>query len=455
MAEMNFYYARDFGDQEELDVGRILEQIRVYPQSSHHVWQEGMADWAEVHEVPAIASQLEEEEEAWEPDPDDGFPYRHSIDGKFQEAALAQEIAARVLAAPEASHLVWQIGFKWWPHAQEIPEIAEFGPLPPVSGVDSATLFQMKFKGKQYNDLTAERIAEMVREAPEEEFSVWRHGMSIWLPPREVEAIVAHGLPAGEAVDLAVWCLSIGDRNRSNLTASEVAAIIRESSEPRLKVWRLGLESWDSPWAVDEIVAQGIGDPPKETVEGNWHYRHGERNASNLSPEQVIEAVRENPTGEHQVWQLGMSRWISPFDHPEFSALLPQLGEAADSRPLLYCRGGTQFKTLSAEEIVAEIQNHPEADHKVWPHMTERWFHPWEVDELIALGVEAPEQQAEEIWHHRQDEINHQNWTARQIVLAIMKNPDADHQVWQFGWQAWEDPRDIPAIASMLPREQD
>jgi hypothetical protein len=453
---MSFFYARDYGEQLELGVDEIVEQIRVHPQSDHHVWREGMEDWTEVHQVPEIASRIEDNDELQEPDPDDGYPYRHSIDGKHQPPALAEEIAARVLAAPQATHKVWQDGYLWWPHAQAVPEIAEFGPLPPIPGVrpNPTGLYRMKYEGQQSPEMTAEEVAAKVRENPDGQYLVWQLGMTNWLSPWEIEAIYSLGIGQKPSLDQALWSIALGSWNRGNLTAEQIAEAVRESMDARLRVWRFGMQSWLSPWEIQEIVDLGIGDRPGDEAEETWHYTLGDHRESNLSREQIIERVQKTPSGDHRVWQLGMTRWLSPHEISDFSGLLPELETDQSTRLLLYSRGGKSCGYKSPQEIFQEIKRDPDADHKVWPHMTERWFQPWEVEELIALGVKAPGASVEEIWHYRQNDTNHKNWTARQIALAIMKNPSAEHQVWQFGWQIWEDPRDVPAIVGLLPQEE-
>ena len=85
--------------------------------------------------------------------------------------------------------------------------------------------------------------------------------------------------------------------------------------------------------------------------------------------------------------------------------------------------------------------------------MAERWFDPWDVSELADLGVREPEYPDDYLWHFRLGSQHYKDQTADQIALAVMKNPDEESVVWQGGWVSWRDPRDVPAIAALLPRK--
>jgi hypothetical protein len=124
---MEFYYARDYGEQRTPALSQILAEIQTHPDSDHHVWREGMEDWAEAHSVSEVCEELSVLVSPL--GPEWGLPFRYSVDGKNQPAALAEEIASQVRAKPDSIHKVWQDDHLWWPFAQKVPEIARL--LPP------------------------------------------------------------------------------------------------------------------------------------------------------------------------------------------------------------------------------------------------------------------------------------------------------------------------------------
>ena len=249
------------------------------------------------------------------------------------------------------------------------------------------------------------------------------------------------------------WMLKTGGKHYKNLTLEELAARVRQRPDASAQVWRIGMVQWQSPWAIEEIIALDIGPAPVFEGEELWYYSAGKQNEKNLSSDQVAERVTRQPQAKHRVWQLGMERWVDPYEVEALAPLLPAREEEKVQRLLMHSRNETGSVYRSAEEIVAQIEKYPNDRHKVWPQMEERWFDPWDVEELVALGVTEPDWGANEQWHFRQGSRHRKNQSASEIAIAMMQRPGETCLVWQGGWVRWEDPRDIPAIAALLPPE--
>jgi hypothetical protein len=213
------------------------------------------------------------------------------------------------------------------------------------------------------------------------------------------------------------------------------------------------MEQWMSPWDVPAFAELDLGDDPEALDEMPWHYSRKGVNETFLTLEQVAERVNAHPDEKHKIWQVGSERWIEPHELERLRPMLNIREEESPPRLLLYSRNRKNSRYLSAEEIVASMAEHPDGVHKVWPHLEERWLNPWEVEELQALGVEAPEEVDDLDWYYKVGNTQHRNWSSEQVAVSVIKNPDEEHLVWQLGWDRWEDPRGVPVISSMLPPE--
>ena len=301
--------------------------------------------------------------------------------------------------------------------------------------------------------MSPDEVAKLVQSAPNDAFQVWRIGMTHWENPRQVQEIVEMGLDSESAEAEWLWMGTIGGETHRELSSKELVALIQANPDPATTVWRIGFEQWVSPWDVDELVELGIGEYPGRVEALSWMHCLGAKREKELSPSDIAERVAQSPDAAHQVWQLGMERWVDPYDVPELVDLLPARTVVKLQRQLMHSRDGKHSAFRSPEEIVEQMKQFPEARHKVWPHMAERWFDPWEVSELADLGVREPEYPDDYLWHFRLGSQHYKDQTADQIALAVMKNPDEESVVWQGGWVSWRDPRDVPAIAALLPRK--
>ena len=118
--------------QAQLSPGDIAQRVAADRTGTHNVWAPGWPGWKAWNQVPEIANLVPP---AAPPPPPgagaDRFHY-HGPDGQLELAA--GDIKARLDAAPDASHLVWQAGWDGWKPAGDVAEIVNAGGPPPPPG---------------------------------------------------------------------------------------------------------------------------------------------------------------------------------------------------------------------------------------------------------------------------------------------------------------------------------
>ena len=140
---------------------------------------------------------------------------------------------------------------------------------------------------------------------------------------------------------------------------------------------------------VDELVL-GIGEYPGRVEALDLMYCLGTAREKDLSPAEVAQRVAQNPDAFHLVWQLGMNAG-DPYDLPDLVESLPTRTVMKPQRQLMalaVTENTLRFEVPS--EIVAEMEQYPQARHKVWPQLAERWYDPWDVEEFTALALQSP-----------------------------------------------------------------
>lgn len=146
-----FTYAGPQGQERDLSPAAIAERVKANPGGRHRVWAQGMANWKDASEVPAINALLSK---AGEPPPDfevsppvDGPPplepppleqevpsptFHYARDGQRQGEQPAATIAQSLRDYPGSEHKVWTKSFgAKWKKAEEVPEIADLLDSPP------------------------------------------------------------------------------------------------------------------------------------------------------------------------------------------------------------------------------------------------------------------------------------------------------------------------------------
>ncbi len=98
-----------------------------------------------------------------------------------------EEVVRRVVAEPDARHVVWQAGWPSWKPASDVPEIAAQLPAvpPPPPG---AAVYHYAGPDGQSKKSVGEIVAA-IRQAPEAKHHVWQKGWAMWKPALDVEEI--------------------------------------------------------------------------------------------------------------------------------------------------------------------------------------------------------------------------------------------------------------------------
>lgn len=136
-ASQSYHYKGD-GDQEELAAAEVASRIATDRGGKHLVWQPGWEEWKPWSEVPELAGLVPPEIEEPPPLPDAPGDEWHYSGPEGTDELTADEIRARVSAAPDAKHHVWKKGWEAWRAVSEVPELAtdsddEEPPPPPPS----------------------------------------------------------------------------------------------------------------------------------------------------------------------------------------------------------------------------------------------------------------------------------------------------------------------------------
>lgn len=131
------YHYKGSGDQEELAATDVARRIAADRSGKHMVWQPGWEEWKTWSEVAELAGLVPPKIEEPPPLPDAHGDEWHYSGPDGTDELSADEIRAKVSAAPDAKHHVWKKGWEGWRAVAEVPELAslddEEPPPPPPS----------------------------------------------------------------------------------------------------------------------------------------------------------------------------------------------------------------------------------------------------------------------------------------------------------------------------------
>ena len=115
--------------QAQLSAADIAQRVAADRSGSHNVWAPGWPGWKPWSQVPEVAGLVPPAAPPPAPGAAETYHY-HGPDGQMELSG--PEIKARVEAAPDARHLVWQQGWEGWKPAAEVAGIMAAGGPPPA-----------------------------------------------------------------------------------------------------------------------------------------------------------------------------------------------------------------------------------------------------------------------------------------------------------------------------------
>ncbi|MEO0588383.1 MAG: GYF domain-containing protein, partial [Planctomycetota bacterium] len=99
----------------------------------------------------------------------------------------ADEVVRRIVAQPDARHMVWQAGWPSWKPASDVAEIASQLPAVPPPAPGTATYHYAGPDGQSKKSVA--EIVAALRADPDGKHHVWQKGWAMWKPALEVEEI--------------------------------------------------------------------------------------------------------------------------------------------------------------------------------------------------------------------------------------------------------------------------
>lgn len=145
----------------------------------------------------------------------------------------------------------------------------------------------------------------------------------------------------------------------------------------------------------------GAGAPPPPPQADTWHYSGPSGNAQ-LSPAQIAERVAQHRDGTHHVWRAGMQGWIPWADVPEIARLVPPPTQAPPPPPgasapppppspaTWHYNGPEGQAELSTAQVAERVRAAPDADHHVWQAGFDSWKPAREVTEIAQALSNTP-----------------------------------------------------------------
>ena len=100
---------------------------------------------------------------------------------------------------------------------------------------------------------------------------------------------------------------------------------------------------------------------------------------------------------------------------------------------------------LPLADVVQRVAADRSANHLVWQAGWPEWRRAQDVPEIANQLPPAPPATASFHYHGPSGQSQK---TAAEIVAEMQAHPDADHLVWQRGWDGWRPAKDVPEIAS-------
>ena len=113
-----------------------------------------------------------------------------------------------------------------------------------------------------------------------------------------------------------------GPGGQLQLSTADLVARISADSSGNHMIWKNGFSAWKSWREVPEIAGQlPAAPPPPPSAAATYHY-NGAAGQSVMTVDQIVAAVRANPSGAHHVWQTGWPGWKKPAEVPEIASHL-------------------------------------------------------------------------------------------------------------------------------------
>jgi membrane protease subunit (stomatin/prohibitin family) len=115
-----------------------------------------------------------------------------------------------------------------------------------------------------------------------------------------------------------------GPAGQGQMSLDQIVAAVAADRNANHQVWAQGWPAWKSVKDVPEIMNQlppPVAAPPPLPGAARYHY-NGAGGSGEMSSDEVIAAVKADPSGKHHVWQQGWDGWKLVTDVPELSGLL-------------------------------------------------------------------------------------------------------------------------------------
>lgn len=120
-----------------------------------------------------------------------------------------------------------------------------------------------------------------------------------------------------------LWHYS-GPGGQQELTLSQLAGRIQADRNGNHMVWKNGFPAWKSWRDVPEIAGQlQSGPPPMPGASAVTFHYNGPAGQGEKSLDEVIAAVKSDPSAAHHVWQAGWPAWKKAQEVAEIAGRLP------------------------------------------------------------------------------------------------------------------------------------
>ncbi|MCB9668907.1 MAG: SPFH domain-containing protein [Alphaproteobacteria bacterium] len=115
-----------------------------------------------------------------------------------------------------------------------------------------------------------------------------------------------------------------GPAGQGQKSLDELVAIVSADRNGAHNVWMQGWPGWKSVKEVPEVMSRlppPVAAPPPFPAAASYHY-NGSGGSGEMGLDQVVAAVKGDPSGKHHVWQQGWDGWKLAQDVPEIAGKL-------------------------------------------------------------------------------------------------------------------------------------
>lgn len=110
-----------------------------------------------------------------------------------------------------------------------------------------------------------------------------------------------------------------GPSGQGQKSLDEVVAAVMSDRSANHMVWMQGWSGWKSVKDVPEIMGKlppPVAAPPPPPMAASYHY-NGPAGSGEMPLDQIVTALKSDPSGRHHVWQQGWDGWKLATDVPE------------------------------------------------------------------------------------------------------------------------------------------